>query len=70
MGADYPELVQNAQELRQWVLDGGIDRLTNKRVARFFINRQRLQMPAYRPALSPEDADVVGEYIRFLRKER
>ncbi len=70
VGADYTELVLNAQELHRWVLDGGIDRLTNKRVARFFINRQRLQMPAYRSAMSPEDATAVGDYIRFLRKER
>jgi mono/diheme cytochrome c family protein len=69
-GDDYRELVLNAQELRRWILDGGIDRLTNKRVARFFINRQRLQMPAYRSAMSPEDADAVGAYIRFLRSER
>jgi mono/diheme cytochrome c family protein len=70
VGADFPELVLNVQELRQWILDGGVDRLTNKRVARFFINRQRLQMPAYRPAITPEDADAIGDYIRFLRNQR
>ena len=70
LGADYPELVRTEDELRQWILEGGTARLTNDRLARFFINRQRMQMPAYRTALTPEDAGAVGAYIRFLRKER
>ena len=70
LGADYPELVRGEPELRQWILEGGTERFTNDRVARFFINRQRLQMPAYKTALTPQDAGAVGAYIRFLRKER
>ena len=69
LGADYPELVRGEPEMRQWILEGGIERFTNDRVARFFIDRQRLQMPAYKTALTPEDAGAVGAYIRFLRKE-
>jgi mono/diheme cytochrome c family protein len=69
LGADYSELVHTPQELRQWILEGGITRLTQDRLARFFINRQRLQMPAYKTAMTPEDVDAVGAYIRYLRKE-
>ncbi len=69
LGTDFPELVRSPQELRQWVLEGGIERFTGDRLARFFISRQRLQMPAYRTAMTPEDVDAVGAYIRFLRKE-
>lgn len=69
LGGDFPELVRSPQELRQWVLEGGLERLTKARLARFFISRQRLQMPAYRTAMTPEDVDDVGAYIRFLREE-
>jgi mono/diheme cytochrome c family protein len=69
LGTDFPELVRSPQELRQWILEGGVERLARDRLARFFINRQRLQMPAYRTAMSSEDVDAVGAYIRFLRKE-
>jgi mono/diheme cytochrome c family protein len=68
-GTDYSELVRSPDELRQWILDGGVERLTARRVARFFLTRQRLQMPAYRPVLSADDVDAVGAYIRHLRKE-
>ena len=68
VGSDYSELVKGPRELQQWILDGGIERLNVRPVARFFISRQRLQMPAYRSVLSPEDVDAVGAYIRSLRK--
>lgn len=68
LGDDYPELVQDRQELQRWILDGGIERFTKARLARYFVIRQRLQMPAYRTALTPEDADAIGAYILFLRK--
>jgi mono/diheme cytochrome c family protein len=70
LGSDYTDLVGSPRELHQWILEGGIERFTRRRLATFFINRQRLQMPAYRSAMTPEDADAVGAYIRFLRKER
>jgi len=70
LGADYPELVRSEEELRQWILEGGTERITKDRLARFFINRQLIKMPAYKAAMSPEDAGAVGAYIRYLRNER
>ena len=70
LGADFPELVRSQQELRQWILEGGTERLTKARLARFFINRQLIKMPAYRTSMSPEEAGAVGAYIRYLRTDR
>src|SRR5207245_6121649 len=70
LGEDYTELVRDDGELRQWILQGGIERFARDRLASFFLTRQRLQMPAYRAALAPEDADAIGAYIRWLRVKR
>lgn len=67
IGADYSELVRDPAELRSWILDGGIDRFARDRLARFFLGRQRLQMPAYRKTMSEDDAAAVGAYIALLR---
>lgn len=70
LGTDFLDLVRTDEELRQWVLEGRIDRMLSNRIARHFLAGQRLQMPAYRAALSPEDTAAVAAYIRWLRKER
>ena len=69
LGDDYRELVRDDRELRQWILEGGIDRFAQARLARFFLIRQRLQMPAYKGALAPGDADAIGAYIGWLRSK-
>ena len=70
LGPDFGELVADETELRSWVMDGGVERLGRDPLARFFLARQRLQMPSYRSALSPEDTDALVAYIRWLRKKR
>ena len=67
LGDEFAELVRDEDELRHWILDGGIERLGRDRIARFFLSRQRLQMPAYRDALTAEDIDAVVAYIRWVR---
>lgn len=67
-GGEYAELVRNDDELRRWILDGGIERLGRSRPAQFFLSRQRLQMPAYRAALTEDDVDAIASYIRWLRR--
>ena len=69
LGKDYTELVQNDGELREWILEGGIERLSRARVARYFLSRQRLQMPAYRTALAPGDVEAIDAYIRWVRSQ-
>lgn len=69
LGDDYTELVRDDRELRQWILEGGIERFAQARLARFFLTRQRLQMPAYKGALAPGDVDAIGAYILWLRSK-
>lgn len=70
LGSDFEELVEDDAELRQWILDGGIERLAKDHLAIFFLTRQRLQMPAYRAAFSETDTEAIVSYIKWLRKER
>jgi mono/diheme cytochrome c family protein len=68
-GDDFAELVRDQGELRLWITDGGIPRLINDPAARFFIERQRIQMPAYRDILSKQDVDRLVAYIMWLREQ-
>jgi len=67
LGDEYAELVRNDGELRAWVLDGGIERFGRSRMAQHFLTRQRLEMPAYRDALSDEGRAALAAYINWLR---
>jgi mono/diheme cytochrome c family protein len=68
IGSDFSELVRDDGELRQWILDGGIDRFASDRLAVHFLARQRLQMPSYGKKLPPEETGAIIAYIRWLRK--
>jgi cytochrome c553 len=66
-GEDYAELVRNEEELREWVLDGMPARLGKNPVARRFLERAKIKMPAYRGRLSEDDMGKLSAYIRRLR---
>jgi len=65
-GPDFRELVRNDVELKEWILKGTIDRFERNPLARFFLRRQRLQMPAYGKALAESDAEALAAYVRSL----
>ena len=65
-GGDFEALVHNDEELKTWILDGRIPRLTNNPAARYFLNHQKIQMPVYRSQLSEQDLSDVLAYIRWL----
>jgi mono/diheme cytochrome c family protein len=65
--ADFDELVKNDQELRQWILTGGIDRFRKNPAARFFLERQVIKMPAYAGELDDGELDAVIAYIEWVR---
>jgi mono/diheme cytochrome c family protein len=69
-GADFPELVRDDSEARAWVLDGGPRRLREHPVARFFLARQAIKMPAYRGRISEAEIEAVLAYIGWLRRDR
>ncbi len=66
-GADFPELAQDDAEIREWVLDGRPRRLQQSRIARFYLERQPIQMPAYRGHVSPLEVDRLVDYIHWVR---
>ncbi len=65
-GPDFRELVRNDDELRAWILDGGIPRLERNPVARWFIDRQVIRMPAYRTLVRKAELDAIIAYVRWL----
>jgi mono/diheme cytochrome c family protein len=66
-GKDFHELVKSQDELREWILDGHIDRLESNPAARFFTNRQVVHMPAYEGRLSDSELDGIVAYIQWLQ---
>jgi mono/diheme cytochrome c family protein len=66
-GADFPELAQDDAEIREWVLDGRPRRLQQSRIARFYLDRQPIQMPAYRGHVSAVEVDRLVDYIHWVR---
>jgi mono/diheme cytochrome c family protein len=69
-GADFAELARSDAEVREWIVDGRPRRLREGRLARFFMDRQVVQMPAYRGRITPEEVEQVLGYIRWLRRTR
>ena len=68
-GRDFAELVKNEKELRRWILDGKIDRFESNPVARYFVRRQAIQMPAYRDALRDGELEGLVTYVHWLNEE-
>lgn len=66
-GDDFPDLVANDQEIRDWILDGGPRRILEHPVARWFIQQQPIKMPAYRGRITDGQVEGIIAYIRWLR---
>jgi mono/diheme cytochrome c family protein len=67
-GADWPELVQDDAELREWIKDGSPKRLREHRIARYFLAKQAVKMPAYRDTVTEEQLQALAAYIKWMRK--
>lgn len=66
LGEDFTELVRDDDELRGWITDGGVPRMREDPIASYFLERQRIQMPAFGRFLSPVEIDLVASYVRWL----
>ncbi len=64
-GADFEDLVRDRREFDTWILEGAIPRLSNHPIAKYFLDRQMLPMPAYRE-LTPEQLDGLWAYAVWL----
>jgi mono/diheme cytochrome c family protein len=66
-GKDFEELTKNEDELKEWILNGNIQRLQKNPIARFFTERQVVKMPAYRDVLTDDEIEQIISYINWLR---
>jgi mono/diheme cytochrome c family protein len=66
-GADFPDLVRDKAEFTEWVERGVSRRFEGNKVARFFLDRAVLKMPAFRGHLETGDLDAIWAYVRWLR---
>jgi mono/diheme cytochrome c family protein len=66
-GRDFTELVADTRELREWILDGRPQRLQANPIARFFLDRQTIRMPAFRGGITDEEVIAIELYIGWLR---
>jgi mono/diheme cytochrome c family protein len=66
-GRDFAELVVDDDELREWILAGRPQRLQANPLARFFLDRQAIRMPAYRGQVTEEELRALEAYIGWLR---
>jgi mono/diheme cytochrome c family protein len=69
-GPDFPEMVRSRAEFGEWVEHGSSRRFANSALARFFLRRAALRMPAFERHLKPGDEDALWAYIRWLRSAR
>jgi len=65
--ADFPDLVRDSTEFREWVESGTSRRLDANPFARFFLRRAALHMPRYRDHLEADDVPALWAYVRWLR---
>ncbi len=65
-GDDFRDLVRSDAELREWILEGDIARLREHPVASYFMHRQRVSMPAYRPFISEPQLQALMRYVRWV----
>ena len=66
-GRDFAELVRDRTEFDQWIERGVSRRVEGNALARYFLSRAVLKMPAYEPHLEPGDLDALWAYVEWLR---
>ncbi len=64
-GADFENLVRDREEFNEWVREGTLERLEKHPIARFFLRRQRVLMPAY-GRLNRGQLDDLWAYVEWL----
>ncbi len=67
LGGNFAHMVQDETEFREWVVDGTSSRLERNPLARFFLRRQRIAMPAYGESVSDEEIAAIRAWIGEMR---
>lgn len=68
-GRNFPDLVEDEEEFREWVRTGTSERLEANPVVRWFWSRQQISMPAYREALTHEELEQLWAWVQAVRSE-
>jgi mono/diheme cytochrome c family protein len=68
-GADFPELVRDSTEFREWVERGVSRRFKSNPAASFFLHRATVHMPAFQKHLEPGDVSALWAYISWRRAQ-
>ncbi len=66
-GVDFPEVVRDSAEFRQWVERGVSHRFETNPFASFFLKRAPVKMPAFDKHLEPADVTALWAYVTWLR---
>jgi mono/diheme cytochrome c family protein len=66
MGADYRELVQSREELREWIREGRLRRVSEHWVGGRFAEGQLIQMPAYKDFLDEAELEALMAFVEWI----
>jgi mono/diheme cytochrome c family protein len=66
-GPDFVDLVRDSSEFNQWVEHGISRRFDANPLARYFLRRAVLRMPAFERHLKPGDLGALWGYVGWLR---
>lgn len=67
LGRNFPDLVRDEEEFREWVLEGSLFRLGKNPLIRYFWRRQEIAMPAFRGDLSDEEIGQLWSWVQEIR---
>lgn len=67
-GSDFTDLVRSEEELREWLQEGEIKRLTSHPIARYFVEWQRVKMPKFKKFLTEEEIEALIRFVRWVHK--
>jgi len=67
LGGNFADMVRDEKEFREWIVDGRSSRLERNPLVRFFLQRQRISMPAYGEMLSDEEIGWIWEWVVEMR---
>lgn len=68
-GGNFPDLVHDEEEFREWVRTGTSERLEGNPMVRWFWSRQRISMPAYEDSLTEEELGELWVWVQSLRTD-
>ncbi len=67
---DFAELVRDRGEFEAWVRRGRSERFERDPLARAFLDRAAVRMPAFERHLRPGDVDALWAWVRWMRRHR